>query len=130
MPTVEELSVALEEKSAIAEALKEKVKLLEALVAKREERLAAVLQVSGDASAIPEGVPGTSDEGSDGLARMASVAKYEGLLNRPGLSEADRRVVQRVRDLREGGTNVSLLTEPVLLLLSQAFSVCARVAPR
>lgn len=116
MSTVEELKAALEEKSAVAEALKEKVKLLEALVAKREERLAAVLQVSD--SAIPEGVPGTS-EGSDGLARMASVAKYEGLLNRPGLSEADRRVVQRVRDLREGGTNVSLLTEPVLHSLSR-----------
>ena len=103
MSTVEELTKALEEKTAITEALKEKVKLLEALVAQREERLAAVLEV-GDASGIPEGIPGTSGD----LDRTASVAKYTGLLNQPGLSEAVRRVVQRVRNLREGGTSVSL----------------------
>ena len=71
MSTVEELTKALEEKTAITEALKEKVKLLEALVAQREERLAAVLEM-GDASGIPEGIPGTSGD----LDRTASVAKY------------------------------------------------------
>ena len=106
MASVEELSTALQEKTAIVEALQEKVKLLEALVAKREERLAAVLEVT-HVPAIPEGVPGAGTSGGSDLTRVASVAKYDSLLSQPGLSEADRRVVQRVRDLRDGGTSVS-----------------------
>ena len=118
MASAEELAKTLEQKTALVEALQEKVRLLEALVATRDASLAGVT----DGSAIPEAIPGTSGE-AETLTRMASVAKYDGLLSRADLSEEDRCVVQRVRDLREGGTSVSCRQSQRIGLPSPAIPV-------
>ena len=70
---------------------------LEAKTAECEALVAKIESLGGAEEAVP---------GGSSLARMASVAKYDGLL-RTELSEEDRAIVQRVRDLRDGGTNVA-----------------------